>query len=130
MDLGKINRDAEDRSVVWAAGVTALLGFSALLSGGAAFLDGDVLGGRVGVLVAIVFLALAVGVYRGSRAAAVAVVSLFILQAAINFLAFGLAGMGPVWTAIMGAVLWAGMRGVFAQAARPASAPRSSRRSA
>jgi hypothetical protein len=130
MDLGKINRDAEDRSVVWAAGVTALMGLSALLSASAAFLNGNVLGGRVGVLVAIVFFALAVGVYRGSRAAAVAVVSLFILQAAINFLVYGLMGMGPVWTVILGAVLWAGMRGVFAQAARPASAPPSSRRPA
>jgi hypothetical protein len=127
MDLGKINRDAEDRSVLWAAGVTALLGLSALLSGGAAFLDGDVIGGRMGVLVAIVFLALAAGVYRGSRAAAVAVVGLFLLQAAVNFLVLGLAGMGLVWTVVLGATLWAGMRGVFAQAARPASAPSSRR---
>lgn len=125
MDLGKINRDAEDRSVVWAAAVTALLGLTALLGAGASRLEGDVLGGRVGILAALVFFALAYGVYRGSRAAAVAAVVLFVLRAALSFLAFGVTGMSPLWTVILGALLWAGMRGVFAQSARPpASRPR------
>ena len=51
-----------------------------------------------------------------------AVVSLYILQAVLGFLAVGLVRMGPAWTVVLGAMLWAGMRGVFAQSARPASA--------
>jgi hypothetical protein len=120
MDLGKINRDSEDRSVAWAACVTALLAVSALLGGVASYLEDDVLGGRIGILAALLFFGLAYGVYRGSRAAAVTVVALFVLQAAIAFLARGLMGTSPFWTVILGAMLWAGMRGVFAQAARPA----------
>lgn len=124
MDLGKITRDAEDRSVWWAAGVTALLGLAALLNAGAARLDGNAAGGRIGILAALVFFGLAYGVYRGSRAAAVAVVALFILQAALSFLARGLMGTSPLWTVILGAMLWTGMRGVFARSARPSASPR------
>lgn len=124
MDLGKINRNAEDRSVVWAAAVTATLGLAQLLAGVGAHLDGDVLGARIGIVVAVVFFALAYGVYRGSRPAAVAIVTLFILQAVLSFLVAGITVGGLVWTAILGGLLWAGMRGVFAQAARPGPVPR------
>lgn len=121
MDLGKINRDAEDRSVVWAATVTAFLGATLLINAWSSFLDGEVLGGRIAILLALVFFALAYAVYRGSRAAAVAVVALFVLSRAAVFLAFGLMAMSPLWTLILGAMLWAGMRGVFAKARRPAA---------
>jgi|GEM_PF-6546604 len=121
MDLGKINRNAEDRSVVWAAVVTAFLGVAAGLSALFAQLNGRVLDAGIEWVVAILYCGLAFGVYRGSRAAAVAVVTLYLLNVLLSLLAFGLRGVG-LMTVVLGVVLWAGMRGVFAQAAR---APRS-----
>ncbi|HEU4883103.1 MAG TPA: hypothetical protein VFT45_12675 [Longimicrobium sp.] len=124
MDLGRLNRDAEDRSVVWAAVVTAALGVATGLFGVFAHLNGQALDARIQLAAAIVYCGLAFGIYRGSRAAAVAVVTLYLLNAALSLLAFGLRGVG-LMTIILGAVLWAGMRGVFAQAAR---APRTASR--
>ncbi len=118
MDLGKISRDAEDRSVAWAAAVTALLGLAQLLGAGASHLEDDVLGARTHIVAAVVFFGLAYGVYRGSRVAAVAVVTLYVLLALLSFLLFGFGGVG-LMTIVLGVVLWTGMRGVFAQAERP-----------
>jgi hypothetical protein len=125
MDLGKINRNAEDRSVVWAALVTAFLGVAAGLSALFAQLNGRGLDAGIQGVIAIVYCGLAFGVYRSSRAAAVAVVTLYLLNVLLSLLAFGLRGIG-LMTIVLGVILWAGMRGVFAQAARaprPASRP-------
>jgi hypothetical protein len=119
MDLGKINRDSEDRAVWWAVAVTVLFGVTTLLNAASAQLEGYPLASRIAVLIALLFFGLAYGIYRGSRAAAVAVVVMFVLEAIAKFLAFGFLAMGPVWTVIFGVILWAGMRGVFAQASRP-----------
>jgi hypothetical protein len=117
MDLGKLNRDAEDRSVVWAALVTAFLGVATGVSGLFSHLNGRSLDARIEWVVAIVYCALALGVHRGSRAAAVAVVTLYLLNVLLSLMAFGLRGVGLV-TVVLGVVLWAGMRGVFARRAR------------
>jgi hypothetical protein len=98
-------------------------GCTLLIDASSSFLDGEVLRGRIAILLAAVFFALAYAVYRGSRPAAVAVVALFVLSRATVFLAYGWMAMSPLWTLILGAMLWAGMRGVFAKARRPA-APR------
>ena len=127
MDLGKINRDSEDRAVWWAVAVTVLFGATALLNAAFAQGEGHPLASRIAVLLALVFFGLAYGIHRGSRAAAIAVVVLFVLEAIAKFLAFGFWAMGPLWTAIFGVILWAGMRGVFAQASRPPGRSRASR---
>lgn len=119
MDLGKINRDSEDRSVWWAVAVTVLFGATALLNAASAQLERDPLASRIAVLLALLFFGLAYGIHRGSRAAAIAVVVVFVLEAIAKFITFGFWAMGPLWTAIFGVILWAGMRGVFAQASRP-----------
>jgi hypothetical protein len=127
MDLGRLNRDAEDRSVVWAAVVTAGLGVATGLFALFAHLNGHVLDARLQLVAAIVYCGLAFGIYRGSRAAAVAVVTLYLLNVALSLLAFGLRGVG-LMTIILGVMLWTGMRGVFAQAARaPRTDPRPER---
>jgi hypothetical protein len=128
MDLGKIVRNSEDRSVGWAAVVTAFMGVATGLSALFAQLNGRVLDARIGWVIAIVYWGLAFGVYRGSRAAAVAVVTLYLLNVLLSLLAFGLRGIG-LMTIILGVILWDGMRGVFAKAARSpqsASSPRHS----
>jgi hypothetical protein len=125
MDLGRLNRNAEDRSVVWAALVTAFLGIAAGLSALFAHLNARVLDAWIQGVIAIVYCGLAFGVYRGSRAAAVAVVTLYLLNVLLSLLAFGLRGVG-ILTVVLGVILWVGMRGVFAQAAR---APRPDLRS-
>jgi hypothetical protein len=118
MDLGKINRDSEDRSVVWAAVVTAAIGLSLLLMGSAGNLAGRTVESRANLVVALIYFVLAYGVYRGSRAAAVVVVVLFLLNAAGSLVFIGLTPGWLAWTLCMGGLLWAGMRGVFAQHAR------------
>jgi hypothetical protein len=123
MDLGKINRDSEDRAVWWAVAVTVLFGATALLNAASAQMEGHPLASRIAVLIALVFFGLAYGIYRGSRAAAIAVVVVFVLEAIAKYIAFGFWAMGPLWTAIFGVILWAGMRGVFAQASRPSQPP-------
>jgi hypothetical protein len=119
MDLEKINRDSEDRAVWWAVGVTVLFGATMLLNAAFAQGEGHPLASRIAVLLALLFFGLAYGIYRGSRAAAIAVIVLFVLEAIAKYIAFGFLAMGPLWTAIFGVILWAGMRGVFAQASRP-----------
>jgi hypothetical protein len=118
MDLGKINRDSEDRSVVWAAVVTAFMGIAAGLSAGIANFNGRTLDARIDLIMALVYFGLAYGVYRGSRAAAVVVVTMYVLNASVTLLVVGI-GLGSLfWTAFLGSFLWYGMRGVFAQATR------------
>jgi hypothetical protein len=123
MDLGKINRNSEDRAVWWAVAVTVLFGATMLLNAFSARLEGYPLASRIAVLLALLFFGLAYGIYRGSRAAAIAVGVVFVLEAIAKFIAFGFWAMGPLWTAIFGVILWAGMRGVFAQASRPSQPP-------
>lgn len=118
MDLGKLNRNAEDRSVVWAALVTAFLGLIALVTGAVGGLAGESVESRVNLVAGLVYFGLAYAVYRGSRVAAVIVVGLFLLNAAVSLLIIGVTLGWLAWTLIMGGMLWAGMRGVFAQHAR------------
>lgn len=119
MDLGKINRNAEDRSVVWAALVTAVMGLAAGLSAAIANLNERAVDARVYLVMAAALFGLAYAVYRGSRAAAVTVVAIYVLGASLTLLARGI-GLGSLfWTAFLGSFLWYGMRGVFAQHARP-----------
>jgi hypothetical protein len=117
MDLAKLNRTEEDRSVVWAAVLTAFTGLGALVAAILARLAGDAVGAGAWLVVALLYAGLAYGVYRGSRAAAVMVVALFVLNAAAALL---LTGPSLLWIlpVIWGATLYDGMRGVFAQHAR------------
>lgn len=118
MDLGKLNRNAEDRSVVWAALVTAFLGLISLVTAAVGGLAGESVESRINLVAGLVYFGLAYAVYRGSRVAAVIVVALFLLNAALSLLVIGLTLGWVAWTLIMGGMLWAGMRGVFAQHAR------------
>lgn len=121
MDLGKLNRDDENRSVVWASVLTAFTGLGALVAAVLSHLAGQALGARAWMVVAVVYCGLAYGVYRGSRAAAVVVVALFGLVAAVLVLVTG-PSLILILPLIWGATLWDGMRGVFAQHARVRSA--------
>ena len=118
MDLGKLVRDEEDRSVRNAALVATLLGLATLIGG---LLSLEESGGAtvVVVVIGLVQLGLAYGLYRGSRACAVAVLALFVVDRVVTVLATGAVGLGfLVWTVIFGALLYGGMRGTFAQGAR------------
>lgn len=88
MDLGKINRNSEVRAVWWAVAVTVLFGATALLNAGSAELEGSPLASRIAVLIALLFFGLAYGIYRGSRAAAISVVVVFVLEAVAKYIAF------------------------------------------
>jgi hypothetical protein len=114
MDLAKLIRKAEFRAAV----VSVLVGLWMLLQTILAHLEG--LGGAAWIfgVPALLFLGLAVPVYRGSDEAALAVVGIFLLLMLITVLAGGLRALFP-WPAIMAAMLWAGMHGVFAQSAGP-----------
>lgn len=126
MDLGKINRDSEDRSVIWGAVVASVIALVTLINAGLAAGAGDrASAGGFGVI-GLVLLALAYGVYRGSRACAVAVFALWVGNLALGALAYGPGSVLGVWNVVFTAMLFAGMRGAFAQASRPAD-PRSTR---
>lgn len=118
MDLGKLNRNDEDRSVVWAAVITAFTGLAALLAAIFANLAGQAPQAGTSLVIALVYFGLAYGVYRGSRAAAVVVVALFALVAAGALLLTGLSLLWIVLVLVWGVALWDGMRGVFARRAR------------
>ena len=118
MDLGKLNRDDENRSVVWAAVLTAFTGVGALLAGTFGSLAGEGAQARGPLVVALVYFGLAYGVYRGSRAAAVVVVAIFALLAVTALILSGFSLLWIVLLGIWGMTLWDGMRGVFAQHAR------------
>ena len=118
MDLGKLVRGEEDRSVQVAALVAALLGLATLI-GGLLSLGTSGVSGWVVVAIGIVQLGLAYGLYRGSRACAVAVLALFVIDRVVTVLAAGAVGLGfLIWTAIFGALLYGGMRGTFARNSR------------
>jgi uncharacterized membrane protein len=121
MDLGRLNRNAEDRSVVWAALVTAFLGLIALVTAWVASLEGRTPDARVTLVFALVLFALAYAIHRGSRVAAVLVVTVFLANAVLTILFVGVSLATLAFHGILGAMLWAGMRGVFAQRVRAAS---------
>lgn len=73
MDLGKITRDSKGRSVVWGALVASVLALVNLINAGLAAGAGDRPSAGVFGMIGGVLLALAYGVYRGSRACAIAV---------------------------------------------------------
>ncbi|MET0398664.1 MAG: hypothetical protein ABW277_17880 [Longimicrobiaceae bacterium] len=118
MDLGKLVRDEDDRDVRKAALVASVLGLATLISGVLSLRE---TGGAASLVVVIglVQLGLAFGLYRGSRACAVAVLALFALDRVVTLLSLGGAGLGfLVWTLIFGGLLYGGLRGTFAQNAR------------
>jgi hypothetical protein len=121
MDLGKLNRDAEDRSVAWGAVVASVIAVVSLISGGLAAAGGDLASGLFLATVGTAQLAMAYGVYRGSRACAVAVLALWVADRLISMVAYGPGVVLSVWTVVFTVMLFAGMRGVFAQHARVAS---------
>lgn len=120
MDLGKLNRDAEDRGVAWAAVAAAAIAVVSLLSAGLAAAAGDQTSGFFLATVGTAQLALAYGVYRGSRTCAMAVFGLWIVDRLIGFVAYGPGYLVSIWTLVFTVMLFAGLRGVFAQHARPA----------
>lgn len=120
MDLAKLNRDAEDRSVVWAAVVASVIALVSLIGAGLAAAAGDRTSGIFLSTVGTAQLALAYGVYRGSRACAVAVFGLWAVDRLIGFAVSGPGHLLSVWTLVFTVMLFAGMRGVFAQHARRA----------
>ncbi|HEX2209077.1 MAG TPA: hypothetical protein VHG93_15465 [Longimicrobium sp.] len=130
MDLGKLNRDAEDRSVVWGAVVASVIALVSLIQAALAAAAGDRVNAAVLAVVGAVQLALAYGVYRGSRACAVAVLGLWIVDRLIGFAAYGPGYIVSIWTLVFTVMLFAGMRGVFAQHARTPRPDAGSRRPA
>ena len=122
MDLGKINRDAEDRSVVWGAVAAAALGAVSLIGAALARAAGDGLSASGLAVIGIAQLGLAFGVYRGSRFCAVAVFGLWIADRLIGMLTYGPGSVASVWTVVFTVMLFAAMRGTFAQHARRAGA--------
>ena len=117
MDLGRIARDSEDRDVVRGAIATAAVGAVALLRAGIAWSEGAPVAGAV--VAAILFFALAYGVYRGSRAAAIAALVLWGVTLLVTALGGGWIVSLP--NLVITAVLIAGLRGVLAQRARPSA---------
>ena len=125
MDLGKINRDSEDRSVIWGAVVASVIALVALINAGLAAGAGDLASAGLFGVIGLVQLGLAYGVYRGSRACAVAVFALWAGSLALSALAYGPGSVVSVLNVVFTVMLFAGMRGVFAQHARRApSIPR------
>lgn len=123
MDLGKITRDSEDRDVRKAALVAGVLGLGTLVSGVIVWRMGGSDWGLVAVSIGVIQLSLAYGVYRGSRACAMAVLALFALDRFLAFATAGIMGVLNLWTIGGAVMLWAGMRGVFAQHARGTGKP-------
>lgn len=120
MDLAKLNRDAEDRGVVRAAAAASAIALVSLVSAVLAAAAGDTTSGIFLSTVGTAQLALAYGVYRGSRACAAAVFGLWIVDRLISVAAFGPGAVVNVWTVILTVMLVAGLRGVLAQHARRA----------
>lgn len=118
MDLGKITRDSEDRSVVWGAVVASVIALVNLILAGLAAGAGDGQSAGVFGTIGVVLLALAYGVYRGSRACAVAVFGFWAASLALSAWAYGPGSVLSVPNVVFTVMLFAGMRGVFAQAAR------------
>ena len=112
MKLGRLSRNAKERNPVRAAIATVLIGLFILGQGILADLEG--IGGGLWYGIALVFFALAVGVFLGSDEAGLAVIGLWILLVFLTVMIGGLRMLFP-WPIVMGLVLWAGMRGVPVQ---------------
>jgi hypothetical protein len=109
MKLGGLSRNAKERNPLRAAISTVLIGLFVLGQGILADLDG--IGGGLWYGVALVFFVLAVPVFLGNDEAGLAVIGFWILLVVLTLMVGGLKMLFP-WPLIMGAVLWAGMRGV------------------
>lgn len=116
MKLGRLARNAKERNPVRAATATVLIGLFMLGQGVLADLEG--VGGGIFYGIALVFFGLAVPVYLGNDEAGLAVIGIFLLLVVFTVLIVGMKILFP-WPMIMAAVLWAGMRGVPMQNARP-----------
>jgi hypothetical protein len=116
MKLGRLARNAKERNPVRAAIATVLIGLFILGQGILADLEG--IGGGIFYGIALVFFGLAVPVYLGSDEAGLAVIGIWLLLVVLTVMVGGLKMLFP-WPLIMAAVLWAGMRGVPMQNARP-----------
>lgn len=116
MKLGRLSRNAKERNPVRAALATVVIGLFILGQGILA--DREGIGGGLWYGVALVFFVLAVPVFRGNDEAGLAVIGLWILLVILTVMVGGLKMLFP-WPLIMGAVLWAGMRGVPVRSAGP-----------
>lgn len=122
MDLGKLNRDAEDRSVVWGAVAASVIALVSLVSAELASAAGDRTAGVFLATVGTAQLALAYGVYHRSRACALAVLALWIVDRVIGLVAFGPGWILSVWTLLFTVMLVAGLRGALDRHPRHAPA--------
>ena len=118
MKLGRLAEKQDERDVLWGAGAAALLGLGTFISGFLMWRLSHAPGGAVITAFGAVQLALAFGVYRRSRACAVTVLTLFVIERIIAFLFVGIAMMGIVWTFVIGAMLYNGLKGILAERAR------------
>jgi nitrate/nitrite transporter NarK len=116
MTLGRLSRNAKERNPVRAAIATAFIGIFMLVQGILADREGT--GGSVWYVIALIFFALVVPVWRDNDEAEVAVIGIFLLLMALAVFIGGMKILFP-WPLVMGVVLWAGMRGVPVQNARP-----------
>jgi hypothetical protein len=114
--LGRLSRNAKERIPVRAAIATVFIGSFMLVQGILSSQEGQ--GGEIFYVIAAIFFGLAVPVYRGSDEAGLAVIGIFVLLMVLVVMISGLKILFP-WPMIMAAVLWAGMRGVPVQNARP-----------
>ena len=111
--------------MIWGAVVASVIALVTLINAGLAAGAGDQASAGMFALIGLVQLALAYGVYRGSRACAVAVFALWVGNLALSALLYGPGSVVSVLSVAFTVMLFAGMRGVFAQHARPpASAAR------
>jgi hypothetical protein len=122
MDLGKIVRDREDADVRKAGWGAVGLAVITLLQGIATWRALGTDPGVVVVAIGVAQLSLAIGTFRGSRACAVAILVLFLVDRVLVFRAFGWPGVVNVVTLVMLLTLYAGVEGTFAQYARRQSA--------
>ena len=109
MDPGKPNRNAELRAAV----VSALVGLYWLVQGILSYREGLGSAAWIFIVIALVFLGLAVPIYRGSDGAALAVAGTFVVLMLFTVLAGGVRALFP-WPVVMAVMLGAGMYGVLA----------------
>ena len=110
MDPARLNRNTVDRSSVWVAIVAAIIGLYMLVQGVLFHLEEPGSVTWIFVVIGLIFIALAVPVYRGSDEAAVAVAWAFLMLMLFVLLAGGFRALLP-WPAIMAVILVVAMRG-------------------
>lgn len=124
MDLDRINRDNENGAVRWGAGAAVLVALLTLVGGVGAWLAGAHLYGGIAMVLGAAEAGLALGVLRGSRSCAIAVLALWATDRALLTWLQGPLALLNVWTIVVTLLLIAGTRGVFAKRRRATAQPR------